>query len=148
MDVLGWSHRTMASWFIRTVQNRALGCLFIHMQMLLQIPDTLAVETPVTTRDQLLHWEILFPMQALPYAKIPPKLFFGFNEEAVLCVCATPYSLKCGKRRDPSITLEAERWFLWRQEQQSNLWPLQKPTWSPSCKLLPWDIYLMGTFSS
>lgn len=122
MGVLGWSHRTVASWVIRTDQSRGLGCLFrsnwrcccrykVHLQWRLLSP---------LVRNLLSHWEILFPVQVLPCAKIPLDYFFPFNKDRVLSVRVTSCSLHCGRwegsQHEPA---SSENGLLWRRELHS-----------------------------
>lgn len=148
MDVLGWSHRTVASCVIRADQNRGLGCLsqssWNHCCRH-QVPLQWRLLSPLV-RNLLSHREILFPMQVLPCAKILPDYFFSFNKDFVLSVRVTPCSLRCGtwEGRDPSVSLQAER----RGFLEAKNFTAKPPTTTAACGTSLLQTVCLGSFTS
>lgn len=143
MDVLGWSHRTVASWVIRADQNRDLGCLsqsnWNHCCRH-QVPLQWRLLSPLV-RSLLSHWETLFPMQVLPCAKILPDYFFPLTKTLswVSVWHLAPYAVACGR----GGSLQAER----RGFLEDKNFTAKPPTTTAACGDLPLISCLLGVIS-
>lgn len=143
MDVLGWSHRTVASCVIRADQNRGLGCLsqssWNHCCRH-QVPLQWRLLSPLV-RNLLSHREILFPMQVLPCAKILPDYFFSLTKTLswVSGWHLAPYAVARGRGGIPAWACKQREGASSKpRTSQPNLRPPQQPAGPPSYKLSAW----------